>query len=363
MNELKICSWNIAGLKDKLQDQCILEFVMKFDLVFILESKTYFNLNVPGFEVYTNVSSSGQNRGGVVMLLKSHLSSDVLNVNADDEGQIWLTMSWWPAVKIGGVYIPPHDSPYYGPELHGALAAHTFPPGNVIVVGDFNGRVGMPNMLNEEGQMYQYSGGMDNIVNSHGKTLRNICNNNDMVLVNNLHFQGQHFLGNLTYRQGGRWVSEIDLCLSKRDSLSLLHELKIHQNVRGSDHAPISVTLRLKHSNTIAIRDLLNRAVTINQGNFTNYETVNSRPHKSLSYKEIDVNMFKRCLQEVNPPALTDVSDLEMALSSGFKSIVETAAKCKSGTVAVANEWDRSQPRLARLLQSNDSKLIWKSID
>ena len=154
MNELKICSWNIAGLKDKLQDQCILEFVMKFDLVFILESKTYFNLNVPGFEVYTNVSSSGQNRGGVVMLLKSHLSSDVLNVNADDEGQIWLTMSWWPTVKIGGVYIPPHDSPYYGPELHGALAAHTFPPGNVIVVGDFNGRVGMLNILNE-GQMYQ----------------------------------------------------------------------------------------------------------------------------------------------------------------------------------------------------------------
>ena len=37
MRDLKICSWNIAGLKDKLNDEDILAFVMGFDIIFILE--------------------------------------------------------------------------------------------------------------------------------------------------------------------------------------------------------------------------------------------------------------------------------------------------------------------------------------
>ena len=100
----------------------------------------------------------------------------------------------------------------------------------------------------------------------------NICNNNGMVIVNNLHFGDRHFKGNLTYRQGRRWVSEIDLCLSKQSCLSSIYDLQVHQGVKGSDHAPISVTLRIKNSNTIAIRDLVSRSIAINsQGKVNQY--------------------------------------------------------------------------------------------
>lgn len=104
--EVKICSWNIAGLKDKLQDNMILQFVMSFDIVFLLEAKQNFNSTVPGFDVYTNVSRVGQHRGGgVVMLVRCILTDDIINVDTDSEKHIWITMSWWPNQKIGEVYV------------------------------------------------------------------------------------------------------------------------------------------------------------------------------------------------------------------------------------------------------------------
>ena len=53
-NELRLCSWNIGDLKDKLQDKNILMFVLDCDIVWILETKKYFNIQVPGFTVYRN---------------------------------------------------------------------------------------------------------------------------------------------------------------------------------------------------------------------------------------------------------------------------------------------------------------------
>lgn len=58
-SKLTLYSWNIAGIKDKLQDPNILQFILKFDIVWILEAKKYFNLNVPGFTVYENISREG----------------------------------------------------------------------------------------------------------------------------------------------------------------------------------------------------------------------------------------------------------------------------------------------------------------
>ena len=364
MTQLKICSWNIAGVKDKLQNHRILEFVMDFDIVFILESKMYFNLNVPGFTIYTNVSSAGKHRGGVIMMLKSRLSNDVLSVNTDNEGQIWLTMSWWPSLKFGGIYIPPNDSPCYNSVIHGTLASQTLLQGNIIVLGDFNGRVGThPYITNDEGQIYQYYEGMDTTINNHGRTLMNICNNNDMVIVNNLSYLDKHFKGNLTYRQGDRWVSEIDLCLSKKSCLNLIQDLQIHREVRGSDHAPISITLKLRTTNTIAVKDLVCRSVALNQPQQPP-TMEHDKPRKSASYKEIDLESLKTSLQDIPPPILENTSNVDLALTSGLNSIVETTERCmKEPTTSTELEWDRNQLRWARILQSNDSKLLWKSIN
>ncbi|MPC54496.1 hypothetical protein E2C01_048415 [Portunus trituberculatus] len=73
-------------------------------------------------------------------------------------------MSWWPYQKIGGVYIPPSDSPYFNSVQHGALASHTVSHGDVIVMSDFNGRVGQPHLVDEAGCVYLYDSVKDRVM-------------------------------------------------------------------------------------------------------------------------------------------------------------------------------------------------------
>ncbi len=84
---MKLCWWNIAALKDKLQEPSILKFILDFDIVWILEATKYFNVQVPGLSVCRNVSRSGRNRG-VVMLGQDALVHSVKQVDVDAEDQI-----------------------------------------------------------------------------------------------------------------------------------------------------------------------------------------------------------------------------------------------------------------------------------
>ena len=80
-SSLKLCSWNIGGLRDKLQNEDILNFVLGFDIVWLLETKYYFNVQVPGFTIYHNVSREGYHRGGVMMLVKHTIMNYKLSTN------------------------------------------------------------------------------------------------------------------------------------------------------------------------------------------------------------------------------------------------------------------------------------------
>ena len=360
---IKVCSWNIAGLKDKLQEPRILNFVMGFDIVFILESKKFFNLTVPGFGVYANVSREGYNRGGVVMLVKCKLLSDVLSVNTDSEGQIWIVMSWWPSLKIGGIYIPPEDSPYFSLAQQGTLAAHTLPPGNIIAMGDFNARVGEPNIVGEDDQVCKYEGVRDITVNSHGRTLLNMCHNNDMIIVNNLTHNGVHYNGNLSFKRRDTWLSEIDLCLSSFGCLNMVKNLHVHQDVRGSDHAPLSITLSIDTVSALSAKELLQRSAGLCQSHHIQAPLPGHRLKKSVGYKDVDGEKFVRLLNAIPPPVIVDDGDVSEAISRGCDVIMDIAARSTKNTPNIGNDWNQAQPRWTRLLECNDSKLVWRSID
>lgn len=101
------------------------------------------------------------------MLDKCNLSEMISRVDPETEGQIWVDLTGWPALKLGSVYIPKEDSPYFQPSLYGALAAYTLLPGRVIVMGDFSARVGEPRPTNEMKEVCDYNGVKDFTVNSH----------------------------------------------------------------------------------------------------------------------------------------------------------------------------------------------------
>lgn len=83
-----MCSWNIAGVRDKLQKPDILRFLLVFHTVWLFEMKTNSQIHVPGFTVYSNSSRHHQHRGGVMMLVKNSLVSCVAHVDMSFEGQI-----------------------------------------------------------------------------------------------------------------------------------------------------------------------------------------------------------------------------------------------------------------------------------
>ena len=89
-------------------------------------------------------------------------------------------------MKLGGVYIPPEDSPYYQPIHFGALARHAAESDKFVAMGDFNSRVGTPLIKDKNDNMYNYRDVSDIVVNEHGKTLMNVCNNNALVVASTI---------------------------------------------------------------------------------------------------------------------------------------------------------------------------------
>ena len=284
VQELKLCSWNIAGLKDKLEKKEIFDFVQGYDIVWLSEAKEYFHLSVPGFMAYCNISPTGMNRGGIVMLVRNKLKGFINNVNMETDGQIWIILSFLVSVKLGGVYIPPVDSPYYERSQWGAVAAQVAGPADhVLVMGDLNARVGTPVLPDAQGEPYRYEGVVDTVVNAHGRETVSLCRSNQMVVMNHLSRGEVAMGGGLSFRRGRRWISEIDLCLAKHDTAKIISSLEIRQEIPGSDHAPLCVTLNLECDMVTNLNELLGRASALGKTVSGNHD--NNKLFRSINYK------------------------------------------------------------------------------
>ena len=115
-------------------------------MVWLSETKKCFNVEVPGFKVFYNCSKHGSHRGGIMLLIKDKLMEYVKCIDMKTEGQIWVTLTFLMTYKLGGVYIPPEDSPYFQPADFGTMASHTLESENVVVLGDLNARVAVPSL-------------------------------------------------------------------------------------------------------------------------------------------------------------------------------------------------------------------------
>ena len=361
---MKLCSWNVAGLNDKLQNHVILDFVSTNDLIWLSETKKCFKVNIPGYSVYYNPSKSGTHRGGIMLLIRNKLQEFVKCIDMDTEGQIWIELSFLTEYKLGGVYIPPDDSPYFQQADIGALAAHTVGTANVVVLGDLNGRVAVPSLTDPEGVQYVYSGVVDHTLNARGRAITNVCTNNSMVICNHLSYKGRQLGGNLSFRRGLQWISELDLCLSSSDCLEQISVVNTRQDVKGSDHAPLCVTLDIPSANVSSIDDLIRRSAAL--GKHTQHLNPRQIMKKSLSYRSTNLNNLQGLLQDqmppVIPPVVTSAQELSGIVDSACDVIIDSVARCKE-TNNLHPQWDQTKPRWERLLESQDLKTIWKSLN
>ena len=120
------------------------------------------------------------------------------------------------------------------------------------MLGDFNARVGKPEAYTIADKKVEYDNICDTVQNASGKKLINLCKENSLIIANHLKTENKIFGGNLSYRKGKKWISELDLCLIHEKTLPLVKEVTVHQEVKGSDHVPLCVTMDITFSNFIA---------------------------------------------------------------------------------------------------------------
>ena len=149
--------------------------------------------------------------------------------------------------KIFGSYIPPVDSIYYDDTSFTSIPnifRHDDQRHVIIGGGDLNSRVGdvkqkLP-VLDAK-----YRPNVDTHVNTHGRSLKRICNSFNCFILNNLDIGDIHCDGAFTYFKGGK-KSQNDLGLSNSYGLRYVKDFSIHNiGWNFSDHFPISTTVQL----------------------------------------------------------------------------------------------------------------------
>ena len=89
--KIRLLSWNINGIRNKLESDKTLEMILKYDVVFINEIKCAYSFSVPGFKaIISKLDSSSPNRGGTALLLRNWLVPYLASIDCSCVDQIWI---------------------------------------------------------------------------------------------------------------------------------------------------------------------------------------------------------------------------------------------------------------------------------
>ena len=133
----------------------------------------------------------------------------------------------------------------------------------------------------------------------------------------------------------------------------------MHQDIRGSDHAPLSVTVAIPSATVTNIDILIKRSELLGQTHTHTHDK--QKLTKTPSYRTIVLEQLTRTLQNIEPPIIDNSADLPEVVDAGFCTIMDTALTCRSDTPNT--NWDETRPRWALILESQDLKSIWKSLN
>ena len=155
ISHLSIASWNVQGLKAKLNDPCFITEVKKHHIIALVETHYDDNtqLALEGYCVYqVNRAKSGHKaHGGIAIFVKKELRPGIKFYPAQSNDLLWVCLkkeffNTLAHVFIGAVYISPANSSYtkkldYDPFdiIESEIEKYTG-QGQIILMGDFNAR-------------------------------------------------------------------------------------------------------------------------------------------------------------------------------------------------------------------------------
>jgi hypothetical protein len=275
---LNIAYWNINGLKskerDKSDDEEFRTFTCSKDIVGIGETHLSKN-KLFSFNEYTVKSiyrprpaKACRDYGGISVLIKKRLQKGVVLIKQKEYHYLWVKVlkefiHREKDLYICFTHIPHESSSYFGKINYDILnnlhmdIKNNCRNGDVILLGDFNGRVGnvsdwiaydsddyLPLHANYIPDKHIVSrNNHDNVVNDRGREIIDLC------LASKIRILNGRTLGDLqgkyTYYNNG--VSTIDYCLAHENIINDVCYFKVNDIIRGlSDHCSISVTVKAK---------------------------------------------------------------------------------------------------------------------
>ena len=354
-------AWNIQSVKDKLSDKIMKKLVDKYDLLVLTEIKTSANISCTGFTVYQHSAKQGH-RGGVALLLKPWLSKFVKKIDKSYENVLVCELTLFPNIVFVGCYITPSDSPYYDSAVFGHLQSliKNDEGKKFFILGDLNSRVGTPQSLKIDDDELSYVGTDDNIVNKNGKEILQLCDDNDLVVINNLQYKDKHFKSKLSFRKKANWISEPDLLLVSDTCLDMLDSFEMIQYIENkhlySDHALLAFVLDLRKVR-ISTDLLLNRASNLGK---SVYEVCPIRIEKSLRLAQCDADRVIEYFMQNEPPIIGNQS-IDDLVNTFSRTVTSVLRENKVTLPQEPSEWGNAE-KWTRLLEGNDPKKIWKSI-
>jgi hypothetical protein len=333
---LNICTWNVGGIisdgVNKFTDKTFTNQIIEFDIVLLTETHLGYNTSIEleGFSYYPVCrEKSANNRyfGGLGILVKKTIRKGIsILQNTNTEFQ-WIRLkseffSFETDIYLCLAYIPPISSGY---SRNGAdndileLLERDFTKyrnlGNIIITGDFNARTGNElDYINGDGtshiplnkDLYSIDANVgkrysrDNVIDSRGKDLLEICIANKLRIVNGRVFGDSH--GKFTcHNYIGSSV--VDYFIVSEQLLQDIMYFHVHDFLPLSDcHCKISMKILSSFKREFNNDDLIDMPTRYKWDNssvahFQNYFThpiiqrdIKSFLNKTIQLNEIDIN-------------------------------------------------------------------------
>ena len=271
---INIITFNVCGLKRRIQYPEFLELLNEFSILCFVETKTddLDVIDLPGYK-FVMKNRSHLNRvksGGIVLGFKESLSDHISVVETDSKYILWFkidkhVVKLQQDILCGIVYIPPENSVYCVgdpfSEIESEFLNFSTSHDNICLFGDFNARTaeesdfdvvnfeefsGMLDIENEgvctldELNINRLRKSMDHKKNNFGNLLLEFCKNNNMFILNGRMCEDKG-LGSFTCKN----TSVVDYNIASPNFLKLVQNFSVlNSSVLFSDiHNPLSLKI------------------------------------------------------------------------------------------------------------------------
>jgi HAMP domain-containing protein len=350
-------------------DSFILEY--KPSIMILTETWTKPNLSFnPDVHGYTTIhfprlsmhKKAKRNSGGIMIFYQNDLSHcfSVVKVNQD---RVWLKLgSENQDLYICGTYIPPYsstsminnDPPWL--EIMSEISYYNT-LGFVLLFGDLNARTGLfvdfysdcdplyfgETSLNSNEELpipvlplpeqYRSRASQDNICNSYGKDLIEVCKATGTIICNG-RFPPDGNNGQYTCHTSNG-SSCVDYALASYHSLARIQRFEVLALHEISNHCPIALSFQLLHPTKTLdslnrdYEDMLIDNLIKRQSLDTPLEPIDSVLH--IKWDKRHFNNFKSRLVEQDPPNMNADDPLDSKVESFSRAILDIARRCGYG--------------------------------